>query len=95
MPNEDNDAPQAIEPTPTYAKIGVTPSDVCARLRIIDAATGEPIEKVIEADAENGRIVRFAVEDGGLVRENNRFKTVEEDREIIIEWTSGDQKDSF
>lgn len=88
-PSVKEDAP------PLYAKLGVTPSVVCARLRIIDVETGERIDKVIEADVENGRIVRYAVENGALVRDGDRFQTIEEERKIRIEWSTGNQKDSF
>lgn len=81
---------------PTYAKLGVTQSTVCARLRVVDATTGDLIVKVIEADADAGRIVRYAVEDGALVRENDRFAIIEEDRAIRLEWLTGKQrKNSF
>lgn len=83
------------ESPPSYAKIGVTPMAICDRLRIIDAETGDLIEKVIEADADKGLVVRYLVEDGALVRDDNRFKTVEEVRAIRIEWRTGNQKDSF
>ncbi|MBA4756291.1 MAG: hypothetical protein H2050_15805 [Sphingobium sp.] len=83
------------ESPPSYAKIGVTPMAICDRLRIIDAETGDLIEKVIEADADKGLVVRYLVEDGTLVRDDNRFKTVEEARAIRIEWRTGNQKDSF
>ncbi|CCW20163.1 hypothetical protein EBBID32_45340 [Sphingobium indicum BiD32] len=88
-PNVTEEAP------PSYAKIGVTPMAVCDRLRIIDAETGDLIEKVIEADADKGLVVRYLVEDGALVRDDNRFKTIEETRAIRIEWRTGKQKDSF
>lgn len=88
------DAPVVEEETPpTYAKIGVTP--MCERLRVIDAETGDLIAKVIEADAETGRVVRYAVEGGNLVREGDRMKVIEEERKIRIEWRTGKQKDSF
>jgi len=83
------------EAPPTYVKIGVTPPSVCSAVRVIDVETGKRIDKVIEADAEKGRVVRYAVEDGALVREDNRFKTIEEERQIQIEWATGNQKDSF
>lgn len=91
---DDVSGPQEEAP-PTYAKIGVTPMDVCARLRVVDAETGDLIAKVIEADAETGRVVRYAVEGGNLVREGDRMKVIEEERKIRIEWASSKQKDSF
>lgn len=83
------------EAPPTYVKLGVTLASVCNRLRVIDAETGDMLSKVIEADADNGRVVRYVVEKGALVREGDRFKTVEEERPIRIEWSTGNQKDSF
>lgn len=88
-------SPAEEEAPPTYAKIGVTPMDVCARLRVVDAETGDLIAKVIEANAETGHVVRYAVEGGNLVREGDRMKVIEEERKIRIEWASGKQKDSF
>ncbi|MBJ7441516.1 MAG: hypothetical protein JHD35_21210 [Sphingopyxis sp.] len=87
--------PVEQETPPTYAKIGVTPMAVCERLRVVDAETGDLIAKVIEADAETGRVVRYAVEGGNLVREGDRMKVIEEERKIRIEWRTGKQKDSF
>lgn len=92
MTKSKNDAPSdeaaapAVEAPPSRAKIGETPASICSRLRIVDAETGEPIRKVIEADADKGKLIRFAVEDGALVREGDRFKMIEEDRAIRIEW---------
>lgn len=88
-------SPAEEEAPPTYAKIGVTPMDLCARLCVVDADTGELIAKVIEANAETGHVVRYAVEGGNLVREGDRMKVIEEERKIRIEWASGKQKDSF
>lgn len=91
-----SDAPAVAEESPpTYVKIGVTPAAICGRVRVIDAETGEVIKKVIEADAEAGKIVRFAIEGGALVRDGDHFQTIEEERQIRIEWTTGKQKDSF
>jgi hypothetical protein len=99
---QDIASPGAVEPPavkeetpPTYAKIGVTPAAICARLRILDAETGDVIPKVIEADAEAGRVVRYELDGGALVRENDRFKTIEEDRKIRIAWSTGNEKNSF
>lgn len=88
--------PAAEAPLPSYAKIGVTPADICSHLRVVDADTGEIISKVIEADADAGRVVRYAVENGALVMENDRFVTIEENRPIRMEWMTGKQrKNSF
>jgi hypothetical protein len=83
------------EAPPAFAKQGVTPVETLARLRVIDADTGDLIVKVLEADADAGHVVRFAVEGGALVRENDRFKTIDEERKIRIEWATGHQKGSF
>lgn len=88
-PNVPEEAP------PSYVKIGVTPPSVCGKVRVIDVETGKRIEKVIEADAATGKLVRFAVEAGALVRDGDQFQTVAEEREIRIEWATGNQKDSF
>ncbi|MGW8204402.1 hypothetical protein ACWGM0_17885 [Sphingomonas bisphenolicum] len=90
------DAPATMEEAPpTYAKLGVTPASVCNRIRVLDAETGALIAKVIEADAEAGRVVRYAVENGALVRDGDRYQTIEDERPIRIEWSTGNQKDSF
>lgn len=83
------------EGAPIYVKLGVTPAATLARVRVVDSATGDLIDKVIEADSEKKLVVRYAVEDGALVREDNHFKTIEESRDIRIEWATGNQKDSF
>lgn len=94
-PLPDDVAEAQEEAPPCQARIGVTPPAICERLRIVDAETGDQIEKVIEADAETGRVVRYAVEGGNLVREGDRMKVIEEERKIRIEWRTGKQKDSF
>lgn len=55
-------------------------------IRVIDAATGEPIARVIEADAQAGTLSRYALKDGNLVREGDRFLVLAEEREIRFEW---------
>lgn len=82
-------------PVPTLAKQGVTSFETLARLRVVDADTGEVIHKVIEADAETGHVVRFAIEGGAMVRENDRFKMIDEKRKVRFEWAVGNQKSSF
>lgn len=83
------------EAPPSYVKLGVTPSAVLNRVRVVDAETGALIDKVIEADADAGKVVRYAVESGALVRDGDRYQTIEEERPIRIEWSTGNQKDSF
>ncbi|WP_242095420.1 hypothetical protein [Sphingomonas sp. CROZ-RG-20F-R02-07] len=73
-------------PPPTAVKIGEASADVAARLRIVDAATGATIDRVVEADSVTGKIRRMAVENGNLIREGDRFKVIDEDRAIRIEW---------
>lgn len=54
-------------------------------VRVRDASTREELTHVISADAERGKVARYAVEDGNLVREGDALKVVAEDRAIIIE----------
>jgi len=90
-----------VKPTtpapPAYVKLGVTASEIVANLRVVDAGSGEPILKVIEADAEAGKVVRYAVENGNFVRDGDAFKVITEDRQIRIEWLAppagGDEAD--
>lgn len=76
----------AMIATPTSVAFGTTPNEILANVRIVDAGTGEPIDRVISADSDAGKVSRYAIEDGNLVREGNAFKTVDEDRKIRIEW---------
>jgi hypothetical protein len=64
-----------------------TAGDLRSRLSVIDVNTGKVIDKVIKADTEAGTVTRFAVEDGNLVRKNDRFVTITEDRPIRFEWS--------
>ena len=68
---------------------------ILARIRVVDVETGERIDKVIAADAEAGTVTRYAVENGALVLENDRFKVIEESRAIAIEWLGTKRKNSF
>lgn len=71
--------PRAIDP--------LTPVEVRARIVIIDAATGERIEKVTAADVDAKTLTRFAVVDGNLVRDRDgRYAMIDEERDIRIEW---------
>lgn len=76
-------APQVMMP-PTVIDYSVpgAPRNVA----VFDRGTGEQIEKVIFADAASGKVVRYAVEDGNLVRDGDDFARIEEDRAICIEW---------
>ena len=65
---------------------GGMPDDIAANLRVVDAKSGEAIAGVIEADAAAGRLTRYAMLDGNLVRNGDRFETIEERRQIRIEW---------
>ena len=76
----------AIAPAPTYAKIGVTPG--WTDLRVVDAETGKAVSKVIEANAQEGWLVRFETKSGNLVRVGDDFSTIREERPIRIEWTA-------
>ena len=71
---------------PALVRLHVTPDDLFQNLRVVDAKTGEPIQQVIEADMEASRVTRYAVDNGALVRVDNAFQVVEEDRDIRIEW---------
>jgi biotin carboxyl carrier protein len=76
----DTPAPAPSVPVAPTAVTSATPG-----VRVIDAASGDVIEKVISADSAAGTVTRFAVEDGNLVRENDAFVIVKEDRPIRIE----------
>lgn len=71
---------------PVRVEIGVTPAALCSNLRVLDKASGTALDAVLMADAEAGRVRRYEVKDGDLVREGNSFKLVEEDRAVTIEW---------
>ncbi|MBM3929148.1 MAG: hypothetical protein FJ335_11945 [Sphingomonadales bacterium] len=57
-------------------------------VRVIDAKTREEITHVIAADASAGKVTRYAVHDGNLVRDGDALKVIEEDRAIVIEATA-------
>lgn len=78
--------PAALVAAVTAIAAGETSDDVLRNIRVVDAATGEEIIRVISADAVAGTVTRFVVEDGNLVREENAFATVTEERAIRIEW---------
>ncbi len=78
--------PSALIAAVTAIAAGETSDDVLRNIRVVDAATGEEIVRVISADAVAGTVTRFVVEDGNLVREGNAFATVTEERAIRIEW---------
>lgn len=78
--------PSALIAAVTAIAAGETSDDVLRNIRVVDAATGEEIIRVISADAVAGTVTRFLVEDGNLVREGNAFATVTEERAIRIEW---------
>tara|TARA_B100000749_G_scaffold236133_1_gene194183 strand:- start:10 stop:309 length:300 start_codon:yes stop_codon:yes gene_type:complete len=80
---------------PSSVEIGVTAVDVLAEIRVVDVETGERIDKVIFADADAGKVCRYAVENGALVLEQDQFKVIEEDRPIRIEWLGNKRKNSF
>lgn len=84
----------AVAAAPTHAVVGVTAKEVTDNLRVVDAKTGEEIARVIEADSDAGKVRRFDVKDGNLVREGDHFKLIEEDREIRIEWTNPPEPDA-
>lgn len=71
---------------PTFAEIGVTDMAVYANVRVVDAKTGETIERVRRYDVDAGQVSRFGVEDGNLVREGDDYKLIDEAREIRVEW---------
>lgn len=78
--------PSALIAAVTAIAARETSDDVLRNIRVVDAATGEEIVRVISADAVAGTVTRFVVEDGNLVREGNAFATVTEERTIRIEW---------
>jgi len=68
-----------------HVKVGVTPPDVLANIRVVDAKTGETIEQILEADVASSTVSRYAVEAGNFVRVDNAFQIIDEDREIRLE----------
>ena len=78
--------PSALMAAVTAVAAAETSDDVLRNVRVVDAATGEEIIRVISADAVAGTVTRFLVEDGNLVRKDGAFETVTEDRAIRIEW---------
>lgn len=78
--------PAALIAAATAIAAGETSDDILCNVRVVDAATGEEIIRVISADAVAGTVTRFLVEDGNLVRNGGVFETVTEDRAIRIEW---------
>lgn len=95
MTDEAGPVDDGPEAPPARVEIGVTASETCAQIRVVDAVTGDRIDKVVMADAVAGKVRRYAVENGGLVIEQNRPKIIEEDRVIRIEWLSGKRRNSF
>ncbi|WP_088183580.1 hypothetical protein [Sphingobium sp. Z007] len=85
-----SDDADTIAPPPAQVGQSITPVETLARIAVVDAETGDRIEKVIQADADAGKVTRFVVEDGALVRDGNRYRTIEEERKIRIEWTDGE-----
>ena len=92
---QDDIAADSERPVPYCVEIGVTNAEILSDIRIVDAETGERIDKVIFADADAGKVRRYAVENGGLVLEQDQFKVIEEDRPIRIEWLGSKRKNSF
>lgn len=88
-------AAEGARPVPSCVELGVTDTDVLSDIRVVDAETGERIDKTIFADAEAGKVRRYAVENGALVLEQDKFKVIEEDRPIRIEWLGTKRKNSF
>ena len=77
----------ATVPAPTSMHANTTPADVQRNIRVVDAGTGKAIAKVISADSEAGKISRFDVDkNGDMVRVDNAFSIIEEDRAVRIEW---------
>ncbi len=76
----------ALGAAPTLIVAGGLPNAVAANLRVLDAGTGDTIDRVLDADSDVGTVRRFAVKDGNLVREGDSFKVVDERRDIRIEW---------
>ncbi len=75
-----------IPAAPTAIVSDALPNDILANLRVVDAATGEEIARVLEADAETGKVRRYAIVEGNLVRKDDAFEIVDEARDIRIEW---------
>lgn len=79
-------AAAALVAPPTFAEIGVTDMAVIANVCVVDAKTGETIERVRRYDVDAGQVSRFEVKDGNLVREGDSYKLIDEAREIRVEW---------
>ncbi len=94
---QDSAAVEAVDEAapPLSVALNSTPRDVLERIRVVDAQTGERIDKVLAADAEAGTVTRYAIENGALVREGDRYKMIEESRDIRIEWLGAKRKTSF
>lgn len=58
---------------------------LASSMSVVDTKTGEVIAQVIEADVATGKLRRYAIENGLLVREDNAFKVIDEDRAIRID----------
>lgn len=79
--------PPVVPAPPQIIDNRTSPLDLVRNVRVVDTATGDEIAKVIAADADAGRISRFDVDpDGNLVRENDTYKIIDEDRVIRLEW---------
>lgn len=72
---------------PLHLQRGVTPPGIARHLKVVDAQTGFEITSVISADAEAGTVSRFEQDaDGNLIRINDAFQVITEERSIRIEW---------
>jgi hypothetical protein len=77
------DETPAATPLPTRLAAG---DPQVQRIRVLDAETGETIPCVLAVDTDRGTISRFETRDGNLVREDDRFRIVDEERAVRLEW---------
>ena len=73
----------AAAPLPTKLSVGDADAQ---RIRIVDAETGKAITHVLSVDTEKGTLSRYAVEKGNLVRKDDRFVVIDEERAVRLEW---------
>jgi hypothetical protein len=77
--------PERADP-PQQVGTRTTP-DLIGKIDVIDADTGKPMTHVIAADAEAGTVTRLATDEAGnLVRQDNCFVRITEERALRIAW---------
>ncbi len=79
-----NASPVAAAPSRFVS--GVTPG--WDRLTVVDAATGVPLDHVVEVDAEKDLVRRLEVDGDSLVVRNGNFVVIEEKRAVRLEYVA-------